>query len=437
MSGRIGRGRLSLLRTGGTLLALVALLLAGCAEQGSPPGGPEDKTKPRVLDASPDSGAVGVALVDTLALLFSEPMNRRSVEEAIVLSPPIGFTARRWEKDRFSLVLAHPLEADRTYVLFLKGSAVDRRRNAIERPVAIGFSTGDSIDTGRAAGLVIGQRYAPKQRAVFVWEWEKTGIDTLRSGFPEEPIRFAETDGSGKFELSFLPRNRPLRLGVFYDAEGNDTFDRGRDRVAFWPDPIALADSSRGLTGIELYLADRDEPATVAGSVSDTLCAAKNPRRELNRIRAQRDSLRTALLGPNAPEPETRPGRSLDEPAEPIARLPFLTEAESLRVGIELLALDSLQTAAEEDSAYCLAPVRTELATPEGQVLRTADGAKFSWADVPPGLYRLSAYRDVDRDGTRDEGEPHAEFEHPLEALPLREVDVGVLSLRTPGAGSP
>lgn len=60
----------------------MALGIGSCAQKGFPPGGPEDRTPPTIVSAFPDSGATGVELGSAMTVLFSEKMNRRSVEAA-------------------------------------------------------------------------------------------------------------------------------------------------------------------------------------------------------------------------------------------------------------------------------------------------------------------------------------------------------------------
>ena len=55
----------------GALGLFVALLVAGCAQVGSPTGGPEDETPPTLVAAVPEVGATEV-MPDRLVLAFDE-----------------------------------------------------------------------------------------------------------------------------------------------------------------------------------------------------------------------------------------------------------------------------------------------------------------------------------------------------------------------------
>lgn len=387
--------------------AWFAFLLAGCAQVAPPNGGPADDSVPRVLSTWPDSGAVLVPLADSIAIVFSEPMQKNSVEEQFRLAPEMGFRERRWQGATWIVRLERPFTAGETYVGFFGHGAEDRRRNRLAS-YAFAFSTGERLDDGQLAGRVIGQRYAAKEVRLWLWPFEAVPPDTSAGGFPPAPLRIGETDAQGKFELSYLPRARALRIAALFDRERDGRFDPLRDRWAIHPEPIVIADSSSGLSGLELYLADPDEPATLRGALVDSLCSRSDARKRLLRVRAIRDSLNFALQG-----------------------FPALNGSDSLRIGFELLRLDSLTAVSDAESVYCASPLKTELRiVPSGELLRSATGPKFEWKDVPRGVYRLAAFRDLDRDGVADAEEPAGEYPFPIETRPLRTLEKLDLVLR-------
>ena len=52
-----------------------------------PPGGPLDKTPPRVIDTVPADDSVRVGLDTPIRIRFSEAMDRRSVERGVICFP--------------------------------------------------------------------------------------------------------------------------------------------------------------------------------------------------------------------------------------------------------------------------------------------------------------------------------------------------------------
>jgi len=406
-------------------LALGALLgaaLLSCAHVEAPSGGPEDRSAPRVQASFPDSGAVRVPLVDSLSLTFSEPMNRNTVETAFSLSPPIGLRARHWRGTRWILELEHPFEAGRTYVASLATSAVDRHKNGLPAPWSFGFSTGDTLDDGRAEGKIIGSRYPAKGVSLFVWPWRDTPPDTTKQGYPPEPLRVGQARDDGAFRLDFLPREEPLRIAAFFDRDKDQRHDPDVDFWAFLPDPLVVTDTSRGLRDITLYLAAFDEPGTVSGTLADSFCVQSGAKKSLKAARAERDSLRTFLRAA-----EGTVDRSLIEAIERRftkgrGESRRLSADDSLAIGAALLQLDETMASARAESAYCALDTPIELLGEKGEVVRSVKGAKFAWSDVPPGIYHLRAFRDVNGNALPDSSEPRVEYEHALEVLPLRKI---------------
>ena len=109
-----------------------------------------------------------------------------------------------------------------------------------------------------------------------------------------------------------------------------------------------------------------------------------------------------------------------------------LTEADSLRVGRALLAIDSVAAVARADSAYCALPLVARLMS-DTTVVRVQPGqATFRWADVSPGTYRLEAFRDLNKNGRPEEGEPFGAFNTALTIKPLRTLDSLNVILKPP-----
>ncbi len=419
------------------LAAALALAVGSCAQIEPPSGGPEDTEPPRVTAAFPESAAVQVPRGDSLALCFSESVDRRAVEEAFVFSPPVEYRERSWKENTWILRLREPLREGVTYAGLLGIGAKDHHGVALKKPWSWAFSTGDSLDTGSISGKVVGQRFPGRGAAVYAWLWDPAVPDTTREGPPPDPLRVGQADPQGIYELSYLPRGRPLRICALYDRNSNRAFDREQDRWAVLDEPLVVPDTGKVQTGIDLFLAAADEPGTVAGTLADSSCLRSNAVKLLRDARARRDSLRGWLDGDIA-EPPDLPGISAARRIEP-GSADFdsmggtaveLTADDSLLIGREYLRLDSLEVAARADSVYCALPLIVRLLEGDSTLVREASGGRFSWADVPPGIYRLFGFRDLDNNGQPGADEPSVRWKHALELLPLR--TLGDLELELP-----
>ena len=422
-AGRPGR----LARAAGVVLvAPIVLVWLACANIEAPSGGPVDDTEPEVLATYPDSGSVDVPSVDSLALVFSEKMDRRSVEESFVITPEVDFGKRRWTDEEgrtvWSIQLREPLQEGRTYVGFLGAETADRRKNTFGRGWSYVFATGPLIDPGSVSGRVVGQRFSPKNAFLYVYPWDSAPPDTTEESYPRPPERLGQTDEKGEFTVGYLSLERDLRLCVLFDREKDGRFQPGIDRWVCWPDPIAFDDTTQALTDLEIYIADDDEPGTLAGTAGDSLCLRADYRDTLQRVRASRDSLLQWQEGQASTETRGFAG---------------VTFADSVRIERELATLAEEEAGAHEDSLYCAQPVVVTVETSEGEVIRKQSGrAEFKWTDVPTGIYRIRAFRDVDQDGQMGETEPRGRYPFPVEMRPLRVLDELNIKLLPPESPS-
>jgi hypothetical protein len=432
-------------------VAVLALAASSCAQVQAPSGGPEDTQPPRVTLAYPESAAVNVPLGDSLALRFSEPVDRRAVEESFVLSPPVDYGERSWQRDTWILRLRAPLREGITYAGLLGTGAKDRHGIALKKAWTWAFSTGDSLANGVISGKVIGQRFPGKGAAIFAWPWDPAVPDTTQEGPPSDPLRVGQADPQGGYELAYLPRGRPLRICALYDRDADRSFDPGDDRWAFLDASLIVPDTGRVMTGIDLFLAASDEPGTVAGTLADSSCLRSTAAKALQGARARRDSLRGWLDGRIEKAPDlpgwAGDGRAWAGGAAMIdsagdADLALSAEAtvvlsaeDSLLVGREYLRLDSLETAARAESVFCSQRSVVRLLEGDTTLVRESQEPRFSWTDVPPGIYRLFGFRDLDGNGRPGSEEPAVSWPHPLELLPLRKLDSLLLLL--PPRGTP
>ena len=84
---------------------LVALVLAGCAKMAAPPGGPVDKTGPEVVATYPIENALEVSGIEYIAIDFSENIEKKSIKEAIFISPSFSEKPEfRWKGRQLRII---------------------------------------------------------------------------------------------------------------------------------------------------------------------------------------------------------------------------------------------------------------------------------------------------------------------------------------------
>ncbi len=247
---------------------LAALALVGCARREPPSGGPPDLTPPRLVSSSPDSGRAGVPVDALLSLTFSEAMEPKSTQDAVQLSPPVGVRQRRWHGRTLTLKLEQPLRPDHAYTLFVGGSAKDRHGNNMTSGAAIVFSTGATFPRGRIGGDVDAKGF--ESAGTYLWCYEAS-----RKGVPDSSGRDFDAlglvDDADHFRVDGLRVPGRYRLWAFADLNLNRSFDADRDVLAPIDTTIELTDERPVVGPIHLRLLNPRAPATMRGTVIDSL----------------------------------------------------------------------------------------------------------------------------------------------------------------------
>jgi len=248
------------------LFFLLPILCIACAKRGFPTGGPLDETGPEVVRTVPVSGATGVPADAEIRIRFSEPMERRTVESAVFISPNPSEALRfRWHGDEVTVLLPERLRPDRTCVVTVGAGARDRHRNALADSYTFAFATGLRMDRGEIWGRVAGLR----PEGVNVWAYDPRGgedPDPARAT-PEYVIQAGE---DGTYRFRYLSQG-VYRLFAFQDRNRDGEYTLGKDPLAVPSGDVVLSDSAESVRAGDFHLALRDTtgPSLLSARASD------------------------------------------------------------------------------------------------------------------------------------------------------------------------
>jgi len=215
------------------LILLVAVL--GCAQIGSPPGGPEDRSAPHLLRVSPDTNALN-AHPKSVQLQFDEIINERparggdNLSALFLVSPQRGRVDVKWHRSRIEIRPRRGWQANTTYVITQLAGVSDLRGNADSVQHQYIFSTGPT----RAASVITGE--------VFDWATGQPAprayVEAIR--LPDSLTYGQYADSVGRFVVHYLPSGKYLVRGIV-DANNNRVLDR---RELFDTATVAVTDSA-------------------------------------------------------------------------------------------------------------------------------------------------------------------------------------------------
>lgn len=253
-------------RVGGGLgMALLALasFVFSCAKMGKPPGGPEDKRGPEVIETFPAGDATGVSRRLQATVRFDEAVNRRAVEDALFLSPDPGERLRLlWRANKLHIRYLDSLAQNRTYVITIGSSARDIRGNPVDRPFTLAFSTGDHIDQGRMWGQVTGEEGV---RGVSLCAYVLSG-SAPPNPQTDAPAYRTQPDASGTFDFSYL-RPDTYRVFALVDVGRDGFWNPAVDRIGIPPGDAVVTDELRPYLSFRLSSQDT-AAASVRGAIS-------------------------------------------------------------------------------------------------------------------------------------------------------------------------
>lgn len=259
----VGTTRASLpARRGAVRRGLIAsVLLAGtlaCASASPPPGGPEDREPPRLVDVTPDSNAVNVR-ERNVTFKFDETINDRGsgsqeLDRYFLVSPSDGSPRVSWHRSRIDVRPRNGFRANTAYTVTLLPGLTDLRGNAARAGASVVFSTGATIPPDRIDGVV------------FDWIAERPAARALVEAITPDSVRYlAQTDSVGRFTVGPLPPGSYLVRAII-DANSNRALDRAEQF-----DTARVVAPQAG--GLELRTLARDTlPARIASvTPSDSL----------------------------------------------------------------------------------------------------------------------------------------------------------------------
>jgi hypothetical protein len=230
------------------------LFALACAAPGLPRGGPIDKTPPKLVRVTPDSGALNVGRRQVVTFHFDEVINERSrqggpLDQIVVVSPVEGPVSVDWHRSSITVRARKGWRPNFAYTVSILAGLQDLSGNTIRKPLQTVFSTGSVIPHGEVRGVAfdwVAQHVASGARVEAM-----IGDDTV--------LKYAAaTDSAGRFALVNLPPGE-LKLRAYVDANHNRALD---PRELWDSSSVALADTASR----EFYMFAHD---TIGPSLSD------------------------------------------------------------------------------------------------------------------------------------------------------------------------
>ncbi|MCC6395959.1 MAG: Ig-like domain-containing protein [Bacteroidetes bacterium] len=243
---------------------IATLFMAGCAGQVQPPGGPPDSIPPAIIRTVPDTNALHVS-TQFIELEFSEYVDRRSVEEAIFISPHVGTLEFDWGSTDVRINFSDTLRRNTTYVVTVGTDVVDlRAQNRMAQGFTLAFSTGDSLDPGEIRGKVVDDE--PGGVLIFAYNLRGVDADTLNPTHLR-PDYVMQTGADGGFRIRNIVLST-YRVIAVRDEYRDFVYDREIDAYGVTQQDVELTPDAPRAAGLWFRLAKEDTTSPFLSSVT-------------------------------------------------------------------------------------------------------------------------------------------------------------------------
>ena len=250
-----------------------------CANQLPPPGGEPDRIPPKIVEVYPIDGTT-MFKDNSFEIEFSEYVDKRSVTEAIFISPFIeGSLDYSWTGTSLEVTFPEKLKDNVTYTITIGTDVVDlNNKNRMAQAFTFSFSTGDKIDRKTISGKV----YGKKKEGIFIYAYKlNDGIDTL---LKKKPDYVSQTGVDGSFNLRGLSEGT-YRVFAIDDNFKDYLYQQDQDEIGIPQQDINLGEEDSIYTNLHflLFNADTTKPRLISAVMTDRNHILVSGSKELNK----------------------------------------------------------------------------------------------------------------------------------------------------------
>lgn len=210
-------------------MAALVSLLAGCANIGNPSGGPRDEDPPRLVSANPPPGSLGVNRTK-MVLQFDELVNVKDAFSKVVVSPTSRSVPRVSSLGRKVTVEFDSLAPNTTYTVDFADAIEDNNEANTLQGFTYTFSTGQTLDSLRISGRVLGARDLEPAQGMLVGVHANLADSAFTT---ERLLRVAKTDDRGQFTIRGLAPGQ-YRVFALDDKDNDYRYANQEEDIAFY-----------------------------------------------------------------------------------------------------------------------------------------------------------------------------------------------------------
>ncbi len=226
------------------LVLLLCLLVVNCAKRGTPTGGPEDDTPPKLTSAEPEVYATNFN-TDRIRIYFDEFIKLKDLQKQLIVSPPLdasaySITPQGAASRYIDIRIKDTLAQNTTYTFNFGQSIVDNNEDNPYEYFQYVFSTGSYIDSLAVRGIIKDAVNRNPDQFVSVMLYEIDSAYTDSVIYKQKPTYITNTlDSIVTFNISNLRAGKYLMVAL-KDEANNYVFDQNTDKIGFVDNVITV-----------------------------------------------------------------------------------------------------------------------------------------------------------------------------------------------------
>ena len=234
------------------IVLIIPLILAGCAQQIPPTGGPKDVAPPELVRATPLNQSTNYN-GNRVELEFNEYISVENINQQLLITPALtGLYSVKIRPKGVSITLDSTLKPNTTYSFNFRNAFQDVTERNPARNVKLVFSTGRVIDSLSVRGRVTDLQTDKPVLEAMVGLYPVS--DTLKFS-RNKPYYFTRTDSAGNYQLENL-QSGTYRIAAITDGNNNLLYEAQKERIGFGENPFRLEANREG-ENLSIVMADR------------------------------------------------------------------------------------------------------------------------------------------------------------------------------------
>jgi len=220
------------------LLYCLAIYNAGCAQIGSPTGGPRDTIPPRLVSASPKLNSTNVR-GNKITLTFNEYIDLKETQTNVLISPyPKKTPSIDFKLKTVTVKLKDSLLPNTTYSINFGNAIVDNNEGNPLKDFTYIFSTGNNLDSLILTGKVLIAETGKADSTLIAMLYRNADDSAVQK---RKPDYIARLNGDGSFEFINLPPGN-FNIYALKDGDGGKTYNSKKELFAFADTAIIVSE---------------------------------------------------------------------------------------------------------------------------------------------------------------------------------------------------